>query len=89
MASLPVQMDEKTLAALRNLQNLQALMMPHLTNNGGQLTGLPNLNFPTLTTNVAPNHAPHQSNQAAKRKPPPKKEEEEEEEDGEFGILEI
>lgn len=75
-------MDEKTLAALRNLQNLQSLMMPHL-NNGGQLSSLPILNFQTLTNSSI--QEPTTNNQSAavkKRPPPPKEEEEEDDEEG-------
>jgi hypothetical protein len=85
MASQSMQMDEKTMNAFRNLQNLQAFMMPHLSGNAGPLAG-PNLNFPNANIPAGFNNqgAHNQGATFKKRAPPPKKEEEEEDEEGEY-----
>ena len=77
-----MQMDENAMNAFRNLQNLQAMMMPHLSSNAGQLTSLPNMNFPNVNSNLQGGAF---NNQAAfKKRAPPKKEEEEDDEEGKY-----
>lgn len=77
-----MQMDEKTMNAFRNLQNLQSFMMPHLSSSSGQLTG-PNMDFSNINSNIQPAAFNNQGS-TFKKRVPPKKEEEDEDEEGRY-----